>query len=392
MKTISSNKLTKVVCLAAILLVLTHLAFAYPPDNAAVLYYRACLLYQPDDAMKKMLTDLSKGKIKLNKKIKKYVKSQHNVINSVVTAAHLSDCDWGYDYSQGFALMMPGLSALRNVGKLILADAKILAAQGKYETSLEHCLTIKKMARHVSDRPFITHLVGIAMDDLANNCIVNILADMPQDLRTLNWLKNQLARIEKMPFSLAICIDYESETVGEYVSKEAVKKLMPFEELGVSPEVAKLTAERVRKADAAFFARNAAYYENHMAHVKAALDLPYAQAYADIAKLSEKPERDVVKNPDATLTAVFAPAIHRVYGQLLKVKNSSNVVRAAVDIYILKAKTGRLPDELPAGAPKDLFSGKDFEYERIDDGFILRCRAKDLLKDKIREYEFKIKN
>ena len=378
-------------CLAVILLVSTQSALAYPPDNAAVLYYKACLLYQPDDAMKKMLTDLSKGKIKLNKKIKKYVKSQHNVINSVVTAAHLPDCDWGYDYSQGFALMMPGLSALRNVARLIVADAKILAAQGKYETSLECCLTIKKMARHVSDRPIITHLVGITMDDLANNCIVNILADMPQDLRTLNWLKNQLANIEKMPFSLAICIDYESETVGEYVSKEAVKKLMPFEELGVSPEVAKVTADRLRKADAAFFARNAAYYENHMACVKATLDLPYAEAYAELEKLSKKPEKDALNNPDATLTAVFAPAIHRVYAQLVKVKNSSNAVRVAVDIYILKAKTGRLPDELPAGAPKDLFSGKDFKYERKADGFVLRCQGRDLLKDKVYEYEFKVK-
>jgi hypothetical protein len=41
--------------------------------------------------------------------------------------------------------------------------------------------------------------------------------------------------------------------------------------------------------------------------------------------------------------------------------------------------------------PKDLFSGEDFEYEKKDDGFVLRCRAKDLGKDKIHEYEFKLK-
>jgi len=51
----------------------------------------------------------------------------------------------------------------------------------------------------------------------------------------------------------------------------------------------------------------------------------------------------------------------------------------------------QLPDELPADLPKDLFGGKDFEYERTKDGFVLRCQGKDLSKDKIYEYEFKVK-
>ena len=59
---------------------------------------------------------------------------------------------------------------------------------------------------------------------------------------------------------------------------------------------------------------------------------------------------------------------------------------------MIKAKTGKLPDELPAGLPKDLFSDRDFEYIKTADGFILRCQGKDLGKDEIYEYEFKVKN
>jgi hypothetical protein len=50
----------------------------------------------------------------------------------------------------------------------------------------------------------------------------------------------------------------------------------------------------------------------------------------------------------------------------------------------------KLPDEIPADSPKDLFSGKDFEYEKTKDGFVFRCRGKDLFKDEIHEYEFKV--
>jgi len=62
----------------------------------------------------------------------------------------------------------------------------------------------------------------------------------------------------------------------------------------------------------------------------------------------------------------------------------------AVDIYIINAKTGKLPDAIPASLPKDMFSGKDFEYEKTADGFILRCQGRDLLKDEVHEYEFKV--
>ena len=34
---------------------------AYPPDNAAVLYYKACLLYDPDKPMCDMIADYAKG-------------------------------------------------------------------------------------------------------------------------------------------------------------------------------------------------------------------------------------------------------------------------------------------------------------------------------------------
>jgi len=38
--------------------------------------------------------------------------------------------------------------------------------------------------------------------------------------------------------------------------------------------------------------------------------------------------------------------------------------------------------------PKDLFSGEDFEYEKNDDGFVLRCRGKD---SDVYRFKFKIK-
>jgi len=40
--------------------------------------------------------------------------------------------------------------------------------------------------------------------------------------------------------------------------------------------------------------------------------------------------------------------------------------------------------------PRDMFSGRDFEYKKTRTGFTLRCRAKNLKTDKIEEYAFKV--
>jgi hypothetical protein len=72
-------------------------------------------------------------------------------------------------------------------------------------------------------------------------------------------------------------------------------------------------------------------------------------------------------------------------------KTHFNAVKAAIEIYIIKAKTGKLPDALPADLPGDLFSGKPLLYEKTADGFTLCCRGKDLSKDEIYKYEFKVK-
>ena len=58
---------------------------------------------------------------------------------------------------------------------------------------------------------------------------------------------------------------------------------------------------------------------------------------------------------------------------------------------MIKAKTGKLPDTLPAGLPGDLFSSKPFGYEKTPEGFILRCQGKDLGRNEVYEYEFKMK-
>ena len=394
MRPVTNNKLTKALCVALILLVSTPSVFAYPPDNAAVLYYRACHWYTADETMENALRDLSKGSIEVDEKIKKFVGKNRNAIDFAIDAADVPNCDWGLDYSKGISMVFLPLGTFRKMGWVILGEAEIFAGEGDYKSALEHCLSVKKMARHLSETPLVTFLVAVALNNLADNSIMHILADMPGDLKTLNWFRNQLVDLASRPLSVKAAVSRETKVALVDMRVEMIDGFLEMlsDEKSIAPSaVRELWIERIRAADGQFFESNRDYYENWIADIQAAMDLPYPQAYIKLTKLVEKPQKDATEDPNAILTAILFPALGTVHSIMVKAETLSNAVRAAVEIYIIKAKTGRLPDNLPIGLPKDLFSGKDFEYIKTGDGFILRCQGRDLRKDKIHEYKFKIK-
>jgi hypothetical protein len=144
-------------------------------------------------------------------------------------------------------------------------------------------------------------------------------------------------------------------------------------------------------ANQQFFAKNITYWNNYMDGVEAAFDLPYPQGYAKLKKLDEGLSKEFNKNTDATLTTVFGPTWQRIYTISIRLNTHSNAIKTAIEIYLIKAKTGKLPDTLPAGLPGDLFSSKSFLYEKTIDGFILRRQGKELSRDEVYKYEFKVK-
>jgi len=100
----------------------TQSTFAYPPDNAAVLYYRASLSYDANDTLMRKLSDVVKGKVGIDDQIRDYVKNNSSAIKYFVDAGKAPNCDWGIDYSEGMALQTPRYAPLRDLAKIVLAD------------------------------------------------------------------------------------------------------------------------------------------------------------------------------------------------------------------------------------------------------------------------------
>ena len=245
------------------------------------------------------------------------------------------------------------------------------------------------MARHVGDRLLISYLVGASLNTLANKRIEDILSRMPDDLETLTWLKDRVFGIASRTTTIKGAINSEREIALQQIRKERIGTIL--DALGDMPEgISKESIEKIRNGDEEFFRASREYYSNFMTSQQATFDLPYPQSRKQLEELHKKATKEAAGNPAAILSAALWPSVTKICSIEVRTGTHFNALEAAIEIYMVKAKTG-LPDSLPAGLPKDLFSGEDFEYEKSGDGFVLRCRGKDLDKDEIYQYEFKVR-
>jgi hypothetical protein len=295
------------------------------------------------------------------------------------------------DLSEGFAMPLPPLAKCRDMAKLLSADAKVLAEKGDYKTALERCITMHKMGRHVGDDIIVQGLVGRATGVLANKRIVEILPQISNDTESLQRLRGQLADVYSGYSSIRTAIGNEAIVCGNSMkNKEGLRDIVA-DACGVSrDDQDKLNQILHQQGDNEFYIRAREYYQSIIARMQIAYDLPYAEAKQKLDDICGEVKKTAKEKPEAVIAGVLLPAINRVLMIDTRDRTQFNAILAGIDIYLIRAKTGKLPDELPAGLPKDLFSGKDFLYEKTDAGFTLTGQGKDLDKDIVQKYEFKV--
>ncbi len=357
-----------------------HLALAQPkrPDNAALLYFQACAYRsmageQPNDSWLMERGDRDPGS-----DVRQFVNQQvcREAIALVEAAADISACDWGVMASGKWRA---GLFAVRfrPLGGLLSLDAMVQAADGQFLPALEVALRLRRFAKHVGDETYIIWTISEELEGRAFRLIQHVLGAMPPDVDTLAWLKSQIDHEEGLVWNprKALAKWREIEIRSWQVSPEmyAPWKDMCLRTMTDPNAVAELKGlsdtellERIRAAHDDFLARVSAILEG---------DRSYQDTCEQITQLMEQvgaEEKD--GNPIAFLySCVYTAKVY--YTIHTNVKAHANAVRAAMEVYRIKAETGRLPEALPDGLPGDPYSGEDFDYEITEEGFTLRCRA-----------------
>ena len=397
------NALIIVIAIFVILLSpVVNAANTYPPENAAVLYYKILANYPPDDKIMDKISDYSRGEIELDEEITKHLNAFQYIIKELTVASDIPHCNWGIDFSEGITTHLPGLGAFKRYTYLLLSDARSLASNEDYYEAIERCITAEKMASHVGENTLINALVGTAISAMSDKCMAHIISETPADKEILIHLRSQLEHFDNRIGRMKKGFFAEkqlAEVLYDKTSPHRITTKLLTDDVSYLPEEIKkspITKEILKKVEACdpqFFDTALKYHIAIIYDAATAFDLPYQQAQEKLSKqIPEKYENDAKEKPEAFLAAIYMPALSKCYTLGVRSQNSLNALKTALDIYLVQAKTGKLPDKLPVSAINDLYTDKAMVYEITDEGFTLRCQGTETEKDKKKDtYEFKIK-
>lgn len=93
---------------------------------------------------------------------------EQDLIEDIVRASREASCDFQIRYEDGYAALLPHLSPMRKLARLLVVDARRLALAGEHAAATERLAAMLRMARHLTgDRLLISSLVGVAIADMA---------------------------------------------------------------------------------------------------------------------------------------------------------------------------------------------------------------------------------
>jgi hypothetical protein len=355
------------------------------PDNAALLYYQSFLeLAELSKEARTRFGYTGPGHRVPDDEVREDVCKCKEAIEFAEEAVEMPTCHWGVRYPKEFKAPM-AIAQMRLLAYVLLTDARIHAADGDYKAALERCLMTGKFARHVGDDTFTLYLVSTAFKELEYRCMQDIIGKASGDTELLQWLKDKLANSDAKTVSLVRPLKFDIELMDDLIRIDNVKKFTRLLADSGEKEIARI----VQAADKNTLERARQKCVERLNSAMTILNtpMPYEEAYSQLKRLSDDFD---IHNPASWLDGKYMPALHAMVSYETRAETHANAIRTAIEILLSRAGTGELPDALPSGLPKDAFSDKDFEYEKTEEGFVLRCRAKDLNKDMTNQYEFKI--
>jgi len=361
-----------------------------PPNqgNAALLYYQAFLLRpEPPEAIKYKIHSVTEP----TRQIRTYLGHCLPVIEIVEIASRMPQCIWGV-WPERRLSMVASVDEIGHIQDILLMDARTLAADGHYRAALERCLTVRRIAKHLSEDPEL-YIYSTGFDELPLNAVRHVLGVMPPDAEILTWFRGQFAVVPGLRLFYAVTLQ---RRVKRFLNRMRTtpKSLRYYKNLAIKEAEAEQAKENIRNlTDEQFLARACEGLARFLDSMFRVLDseMTYEQKLVQMNGLFNEKMKGDNTDPVVKNMISMVGRVDRNYSSLVEHTAYVNGVKAAVEVYLALANAGQLPEKLPDHLPKDPFTGRDFIYEITDEGFALRCQGKMFQGWSKRRLEFKVK-
>ncbi|MFC1636581.1 hypothetical protein ACFL5Z_17250 [Planctomycetota bacterium] len=347
-------------------------------ENAAPMYESAILLLNaqpaPEEDLLEYLGDLSKKFMEEDLPSDKQDELKQLVMQESVTLAlsiveqgtQRDSCRFDHDYDAGFYMLLPHLSDMRQLTRLLAAKGCLEARAGSLENAWDRVPTQLKLAEAMLDEPVIvSQLVYIRNFELACRTIRKLCEIAPPTEQQSKDIASLLKSFDSVR-PLVRAIDSERLLFAEWVFDLPKSELLkepdildwPNDILGVFKTYFKPT----------FLADHAAYLRM-MLEFAQRFELPYS--HGQIQALEKMAETDVERYP---LTRNLIPAMYRLKQIHCEMLAELRIVRTGLALLQYQHTKDSFPaslDALQLSDVTDPFSEDPLFYQSDADGFIL---------------------
>ncbi len=282
------------------------------------------------------------------------------VFDLLYQAAERTRCRFERDWSDGFAMLMPHLSELRDVAMLLRARAIVRSADGEVDEAIEDVRVIFSVARSLREEPIlISQLVRIAVAEMGLEALQEILPRSSGAVAALERTSPDAA-------AGSMARAFQGELALILSSATDARAWDALADAGGSFDSAfSGVAWPYIKSDVAFMARL-------VGRCVEMAGKPYPVALSLVDSISE----EVAEN-GGMMTKMFLPSITKVFWS--EARHASRVALAGLAARCIdyKREHGKYPAGL--GDLKDVepdpLTGRPFVLETRAEGILLRSQA-----------------
>ncbi|HQA92315.1 MAG TPA: hypothetical protein PK316_21880 [Sedimentisphaerales bacterium] len=357
------------------------LASPSTPDNAALLYYQACLARSglplpwglagahDENHLAEETKLLSGNEYRL-------------VIDLTMAGTRIRKCDWGLWVSGRWTPDGALGHGPESLGRVLAAQATILAMNGQYSEAIEIIAALRRLSRHIGDDTYVMWASSFTVDYQTFGVAQYLLCRMPADADRLKSLESELAEDRQWQPSNTLMKWYDMQVASLQASmalhsdwRQALRTELEAYRMREGDNAEKLIESAT--APKQVFDHVRQVYKRFVDSVIAVLesDESYHAKHKQIVQLKDELVADMEAGDAIILVAGPIGFVEPCYRLHINELALAHAVQAAIPIYRVKSTTGRLPPTLPAGLPKDPYSSQDFDYHVTDEGFSLTCRA-----------------
>jgi hypothetical protein len=284
---------------------------------------------------------------------------------------------------------------------LVCCRARVLAAEGDYQSALADLVVVRRFARHLFDGSSQLLAQSISIDAMALQCTEQILGAMPPHEPILTLLREQMASVSLISDELWSKFDdhferslwqWRMHPLGFPRVKDQLLTLVSISgrrEPGNNP---------VLNDDELFDVIREPFVASlRSIHEILASDVSYEKTHGGLEQVANALREKCLAVPSGAASLGLYPSanlegVPHLYNRKLAHRSHFNAILSAIEIYRAYAVTGQLPQDLPAGLPGDPYSRNAFEYEQTEEGFVLRGRITPTGQTEPWEYEFRVRH